>query len=79
MRTTRNEAVKIDNKILNDLAEDIRFNLLDHNELSERYSDYVCVFCGNRAETNTTRVEHKDDCLGVRFLKAYDEASKANG
>ena len=31
-------------------------------------SDYKCVFCHERAETNVGDVKHRDDCLGVRLV-----------
>jgi hypothetical protein len=68
-------ALCIDSSLISQMATKVQF-LLDHYEPSEREADYVCVFCGNRAERNGASVVHKDNCLGVRFLKAYNEADE---
>ena len=39
-------------------------SLMDYYSYDPQDSDYLCVFCGNRAETNHHPVKHKPNCLG---------------
>lgn len=57
-----------------DLADELlteTYSLMFHYSYCDNDSDFVCEFCGKRAETNDANtINHKTDCLGPRLLEA---------
>ena len=54
-------------KTLQKLESELPF-LLDKYSPDPDGSDYVCMFCGNRAQHNDIPVVHREDCLGIELL-----------
>ena len=62
------ETITISRELADELASEIS-SLMDHYSYCSNGSDYVCEFCGNRANTNLDGVIHDKNCPAERWIK----------
>lgn len=55
-----------------DEFKDMLPTLLHNYDPNPQSSDYECVFCFQRSDTNQGTIDHKANCLGIRLSKVLE-------
>lgn len=74
-RSGRGQIIQIsadDKAILHEMREEI-LSLQHQWSPSPDRADYECAFCGRNPPTNRDMINHKDNCVGVKYYAFVDK------